>query len=76
MKATITLLWDFDMYIRQCRPESEKLDEFWGIFDLTNIIKSDICFTKFYSSTINLFNKQTEFFSKNKRYWNKALKNV
>ena len=40
---------DFNVGIRQTSPESRKLDEFFSFFSLTNIIKSDTCFTKFHS---------------------------
>ena len=47
--------------IRQSSPVSLKLDEFCSLVSLTNIIKSDTCFTKFFSSPIDLFlNKQTK----------------
>ena len=35
--------------------DSHKLDEFCSFFSVTNIIKSHTCFTKFHSSTIDLF---------------------
>ena len=57
---------DFDIDIRQTSSESHKLDEFCSLFSLKNIIKSDTCFTKLHSSTIDLlltnkpnFKKQT-----------------
>ena len=40
---------DFNIDIRQTDPESHTLDEFCSLFSLTNIIKSDTCFTKFHS---------------------------
>ena len=46
---------DFNIDIRQTSPESHKLDEFCSLFSLTNIIKSETCFTKFHSSAIELF---------------------
>ena len=49
------VMGDFNIDIRETSPESHKLDEFCSLFSLTNIIKSDTCFTKFHSSTIDLF---------------------
>ena len=49
------VMGDFNIDIRQTSPESHKLDEFCSRFSLTNIIKSDTCFTQFHSSTIDLF---------------------
>ena len=46
---------DFNINIRETTPESHKLDEFCSLFSLTNIIKSNTCFAKFHSSTIDLF---------------------
>ena len=40
---------DFNIDIRQTSPESRTLNEFFSFFSLTNIIKSDTCFTKFHS---------------------------
>ena len=45
---------DIDIDIRQTSSESHKLDEFCSLFSLKNIIKSDTCFTKLHSSTIDL----------------------
>ena len=45
----------FNVDIRQTSPESHKLDEFCSLFSLTNIIKCDTFYTKFHSSTIDLF---------------------
>ena len=54
-----------DINIRQSSPVSHKLDEFCSLFSLTNIIKSDTCFTKFHSSTIYLFlTNKPKFFQK------------
>ena len=50
-----TVMGYFNIDIRQTSPESEKLDEFCSLFSLTNIIKSDTCFTKFHSSTTDVF---------------------
>ena len=56
---------DFNIDIRQTSPESHKLDEFCSLFSLTNIIKSDTCFPKFHSSTIDLFlTNKPNFFQK------------
>ena len=57
---------DFNINIRQASPESHKLDEFLSLFSLTNIIKSNTCFTN--SLTIDLFliNKPN-FFQKKKK---------
>ena len=56
---------DFHIDIRQTSPESHKLDKFCSLFSLTNIIKSDACFTKFHSSTIDLFlTNKPNFFQK------------
>ena len=56
---------DFNIDIRQTSPESHKLDEFCSLFSLTNIIKSETCFTKFHSSTIDLFlTNKPNFFQK------------
>ena len=40
-----------------------KLDEFCDLFNLTNFIKTETCFTKFYKSLIDLFltNKPLSF---------------
>ena len=46
---------DFNINIRQTSPKSHKLDDFYSLLSLTNIIKSDTCFTKFHSSTFDLF---------------------
>ena len=54
----IFMMGNFNIDIKQTSPESHKRDEFCCLFSLTNIIKSDTCFTKFHSSTIDLF-KQT-----------------
>ena len=60
---------DFNINIKQTSPESHKLDECCSLIRLTNIIKSDTCFPKFHSSTIDLYliNKP-KFISKNKRF--------
>ena len=56
---------DFNIDRRQTSPESHKLDEFCSLFSLTNIIKSDTCFPKFHSSTIDLFlTNKPNFFQK------------
>ena len=56
---------DFDIDIKQTSPESDKLDEFCSLFSLTNIIKYGACFTKFHSSTIDLFlTNKSNFFQK------------
>ena len=53
---------DFNIDIRQTSPEPHKLEEFCR---LTNIIKSDTCFTKFHSSAIDLFlTNKPNFFQK------------
>ena len=49
------LMGDFNIDIRQTSPESHKLDKFCSLFSLTNTKKSDTCFTKLQSSTIDLF---------------------
>ena len=49
---------DFNIDIRQTSPESDKLDEYSSLFSLTNIIKSDTCFTKFHISAVDLFLKK------------------
>ena len=46
---------DFNIDKRQTSFELHKLDEFCSLFSLKNIIKSDTCFTKFDSSTTDLF---------------------
>ena len=53
--ANFIAMGDFNITIRQPNPESDKLDKFSSLFDLTNVIKSDTCLTKFHSSTIDLF---------------------
>ena len=59
------MMGDFNTDIRQTSPEPHKLDEFCSLFSLTNIIKSDTCFTKFHSSTIYLFlTNKPKFFQK------------
>ena len=45
----------FNIDIRQTCPEPHKLGEFCSLFSLTNMIKSDTCFTEFHSSIIDLF---------------------
>ena len=44
------MMRDFNTDIRQTSPEPHKLDEFCSLFSLTNIIKSDTCFTKFHTA--------------------------
>ena len=59
------VMGDFNIDIRQTSPESHKLDKFCSLFSLTNIIKSETCFTKFHSSTIDLFlTNKPNFFQK------------
>ena len=56
---------NFNIGKRQTSHESHKLDEFFSFFSLTDIIKSDTCFTKFRSSTIDLFiTNKPNFFQK------------
>ena len=57
------VMGDFNIDIRQTTSESHKLDEFFNFFSLTNVIKSDTYFTKFCSSTMDLFltNKKISF---------------
>ena len=56
---------DFNIDIRQTSPESHKPEKFHSLFSLTNIIKSDNCFIKFRSSTIDLFlTNKPNFFQK------------
>ena len=45
----------FNIDIRETTRESHKLGEFCSLFSLANIIKSDTCFAKFHSWTIDLF---------------------
>ena len=67
----LIVMGDFNIDVRQTSPELHKLDEFCSLFSLTNIIKSDTCFTKFHSSTVDLFlTSKPIFFQKNKHYRN------
>ena len=61
----LIVMGDFNIDVRQTSPELHKLDEFCSLFSLTNIIKSDTCFTKFHSSTVDLFlRSKPNFFQK------------
>ena len=54
-----------NIQIRQAVPELHKVDEFWSLFSLANTIKSKTCFTKFDSSTVDLFlTNKPNFFQK------------
>ena len=57
---------DFNINIRQASPESHKLDEFLSLFSLTNIIKSNTCFTNSFTIDLFLINKPN-FFKKKKK---------
>ena len=59
------VLGDFNIDIRQTSTGSHKLDKFWGLFSLKNIIESNTCFNKFHSSAIGLFlTSKSNFFQK------------
>ena len=55
---------DFNTDIRQTSQELSKLEEFCRFFSLTNILKSDTCFTKFHRLTIHLFHQTNLFLKK------------
>ena len=46
---------DFNIDINTAGIEFDKIDKFYNLFDLTNLIKTETCCTKNYKSTIDLF---------------------
>ena len=46
---------DFNIDMKSKSLGYDKLDEFCDLFNLTNLIKSEICFTKIHKSLIDLF---------------------
>ena len=59
-KASLTyehfvIMSDFNIDINTDGMVVNKLDEFCNLFDLTNLIKSETCYTKNHKSTIGLF---------------------
>ena len=55
---------DFNIDMKSKSLVYDKLDEFCNLFDLTNLIKSETCFTKNHESLIDLFLTNTTFFKK------------
>ena len=47
---------DFNIDIRTKGREYEKFEDFCSLFNLSNLIKSETCFSKNHKSTIDLFN--------------------
>ena len=45
---------DFNIDVNLASHGHDKLEEFWYLFDLSNLIKSSTCFTKSHSSKIDL----------------------
>ena len=59
-KASLTyenciIVGDFNIDINTAGIEFDKIDKFYNLFDLTNLIKTETCCTKNYKSTIDLF---------------------
>ena len=54
---------DFNIDVTNRGVEFDKLDEFWDLFNLTNLTTSATCFTKTHKSTIDLIltNKESCF---------------
>ena len=50
----IIVMGDFNIYIKCKDVVSNNLSDFWNLFHLTNIVKSDTCFTKTHTSLIDL----------------------
>ena len=57
------LLSDFNLDVKLADRELNKLDEFCDLFNLTNLIRNETCFTRDYKSTIDLIltNKPKSF---------------
>ena len=51
----MTIMGDFNIDLKTQGRDFNKLDEFCDLFNLTNLIKSETCFTKSHKSLINLF---------------------
>ena len=49
------IMGDFNIDINTAGIEVDKLDEFFNLFDLTNLIKTEICCTQDHKCTIDLF---------------------
>ena len=49
------IMGDFNIDINTAGIEVDELDEFFNLFDLTNLIKTEICCTQDHKCTIDLF---------------------
>ena len=63
MKYQIIIMGNFNIDLKIKGFGFNKLDEFCDLFNLTNLIKTETCFTKSHNSLINLFltNKPLSF---------------
>ena len=71
-KASLTyenfiIMGDFTIDISTAGVDADRLDEFWNLLDLTNLMKTETCCTKNYKWTIDCFwQKELFLFKKSK----------
>ena len=54
MYDDVVLMVDFNIDVNLTRRKHDKLEEFGNLFDFVKLLKLDTCFTKTYSSKIEL----------------------